>query len=108
MKKRKFILPFLAVAVIAASAILFSSFSDSKKEAEPPTVYYWYAVDYSVPGGRIPSGASPVFSGSQLSQADAQAADGCEDVNQKHCLRGFTSIPTLPTTSYEASTPKPN
>ncbi len=107
MKKRKFILPLLAVAVIAASAILFSSFSGNKKEVKRPTVYYWYAVDYSVPGGRIPAGASPVFGGAQVSKVDAQAADGCDDVLNKHCLRGFISMPSLPTTSYDESTPKP-
>lgn len=109
MQKGKIILPLVAVILAAASAIVFSSFSnDGKKEKKPPTLYYWYVVDYSVSGGRIPSGASPVFSGAQVSQADAQANDGCDDVNQKHCLRGFTSIPSLPTTSYESSTPKPN
>ncbi|MFC0776014.1 MULTISPECIES: hypothetical protein [Terrimonas] len=108
MIKLKFILPLVAVLLTAGIIIGFSSFSgDKEKKEQRPTEYFWFAVDYSVPEGRVPSGASPVFSGNKLTQADAQANDGCADVNQKHCLRGFTSMPSLPTTSYDASTPKP-
>src|SRR5687768_7225990 len=101
MFKLKFILPIILAAFTVSAVIGFSSFSSPKKEkAKPPTEYYWYVVDYSVPEGRVPSGASPVFAGNKATQSDAQANDGCADVNQKHCLRGFTSLPTLPTTSF--------
>lgn len=108
MQKRKIVLSLTAVVAVAIAAILFSSFSSPEKaEAGSSTLYYWYVVSYDVPEGRIPSGASPVFGGAQASKADAQANDGCPDSGSKHCLRGFTSIPALPTTSYHESTPKP-
>lgn len=110
MAKKNIILSLIAGFIAVAAVIGFSSFDGKRgKPDNRPTDFYWYVVDYSVPQGRIPSGASPVFSGNRLTQADAQANDGCQDVpNQKHCLRGFSSIPTLPTESYESSTPKPN
>lgn len=71
------------------------------------TTYDWYAVDYGTnPNGEVPSGATKIFD--DYTQADAQAEDGCTNTVQKHCLRGFITVPSFPTTSYDASTPKPN
>jgi hypothetical protein len=65
-------------------------------------------VDYSVPGGRVPSGATPLFSGVKKTKAFAQANDGCDDVDELDCLRGFVNTPNLPTTSFDESTPMPD
>lgn len=89
-------------------AISLSAFTNkSEKRTSNLTDYYWYVVDYSVPGGEVPAGATPVFGGAKQTQAFAQANDGCDDIAQLHCLRGFISQPSLPTTSFDASTPMP-
>lgn len=108
MKKSKLILSLMIAAIVAVSAIVFSSFSaDKKQSAEPLQEYYWYVVDYSVPGGRVPAGATPVFSGVKKTKAFAQANDDCEDIDDLDCLRGFINIPSLPTQSFDETTPMP-
>ncbi len=100
---KKYLLGIIAVVM----AIGFSSFSSSEvKKDKAFTTYNWYAVDYSIPGGVIPSGAQVVMSNKTV--AEATALDGCTDTPNLHCLRGFSGTPpTFPTASYDASTPKP-
>jgi len=102
---KKYVLGLFAVVV----AISLSAFTNkSEKKTTKLTDYYWYVVDYSSnPSGEVPAGATPVFGGVKKTQAFAQANDGCEDIDQLHCLRGFISQPGLPTTSFDESTPMP-
>lgn len=94
--------------VLALGLSAFTTIAAKHRSGNKPTTTYdWYAVDYSSnPNGEVPSGATKVFD--DYTQAEAQADDGCTNTFQKHCLRGFITVPAFPTTAYDASTPKPN
>ncbi len=100
---KKYLLGIVAVVF----AIGLSAFTDAEtNKGKPFTTYNWYAVDYSIPGGVIPSGAQVMLSNKTI--VEATALDGCTDTYNLHCLRGFSGTPpTFPTASYDASTPKP-
>ncbi|TMI89601.1 MAG: hypothetical protein E6H08_16235 [Bacteroidetes bacterium] len=103
---KKYFSSLIAVA-LAIGFSAYTTISKKPKVSKDLTTYDWYSVDYSSnPSGEVPSGAILIFD--DYTQADAQADDGCTNTAQKHCLRGFLTTPTFPTTSYDSSTPKPN
>ena len=103
---KKYLLSLVAI-VVAIGFSAYTTISKKQNVSKDTTTYDWYAVDYSTnPSGEVPLGATKIFD--DYTQADAQADDGCTNTVQKHCLRGFISTPSLPTTSYDSSTPKPN
>jgi hypothetical protein len=102
---KKYLLSIFAV-LLAVGFSAFTKAPASRKAAS--TSYYWYAVDYSVPGGRVISNSGFLFGGPQT-QPDAQANDGCDDVEEIHCLRGFAQQlpPNQIVTTFDESTPMP-
>lgn len=104
---KKYLFGIFAV-LLAVSFTVLQSFDTPPKATgkNVQTTYNWYAVDYSIPGGVIPSGAQVVLSNKTV--AEATALDGCVDTYNIHCLRGFSGTPpAFPTASYDQSTPKP-
>lgn len=101
--------------VILAAAFLMGlatvSFAGNPKESkevnnETPTVskteagvaLVWYKVTYdgAHPTGYIPSGTPVSYNGER---SGAEALEECEVGTNRDCLRGFSTAPTLPTSS---------
>lgn len=101
---KKYLMSFFALIL----AVSLSAFNQTPKNNSNFTDYYWYEVDYSVPGGQVAANTPAEFGGSKLTQPDAQQGDDCADVDEIHCLRGFAEIPDLSSAvfTYDSSTPK--
>lgn len=84
---KKYLLGIIAVV----AAIGFSSFTKEEKKSADD-IYYFYMVDEN---GVIQAG-TPVQFGGQVTLSYANANDGCTG-STAHCLRGFISQPSLPT-----------
>ncbi len=103
---KKYLLGFFAI-ILAVGLSAFTKAPDQKKTTD--TEYYWYVVDYSVAGGQVAAGTPASFSGVKKTKAHAISNDGCPDINDLHCLRGF--INQLPSnvnvSTFDESTPMP-
>ncbi len=93
---KKYLLSIIAV-VIAVGLSAFT-FENKPKAQKTDDVFYWYFVDYTNnSSGEIPLGSSVQFSGTQTHQY-AVDNDGCMG-SAKDCMRGFSTVPSLPTSS---------
>ncbi|MEO8111301.1 MAG: hypothetical protein ABI594_14760 [Ginsengibacter sp.] len=86
----------MAVILLAGASAFVKSNIDS-----PAAVYHWYYVDAA---GSVNVG-SEAFGGQLKDQAYANAHPPCATGLNADCIRGFESIPSLPTMATGEATP---
>ena len=93
---KKYFLSAVAVILIVAASAFVRGNIHSKN-----AVYHWYTVDAS---GNVVSG-SDAFGGATETASYASAHLPCTAGTNSDCIRGFTNVPTFPTSATGDTSP---